>query len=167
MRAERCAAPAFAPAATLQPRLSRGLRYESAVRRALDAWSESRLGVTIEPGPWFRYRNIPTASWRFAQPDVLVDAGVGRPLVVLEIKLALGVDAIAQLSLYREVVAAASGRAVRLAAVTRSFDPAVRARVAPTQLRLALGPPDAWCDALTEADNEADSGVIPVLQWRP
>ncbi len=164
MRAERCAAPAFEPARTQHPRLQRGLRYESAVRLALETWADSRSGVTLEPGAWFRYRNTPTGAWRFAQPDILVDAGAALPLIVLEVKLTLGADAIAQLARYRDVVEAATGRAVRLAAVTQSFDPVVRTRVAPTTLALAIGPPDAWLDGLTV--DPFDDTTIPVLQWR-
>lgn len=165
MRAERSPEPVFAPERTAHPRLARGLRYESAVRLALSTWADSRPGVTVEFGPWFRYRDTPTGGWRFAQPDAIVDTGSRRPLVVLEVKLALESDAVAQLERYRAVVQAASGRVVRLAAVTQSFDPVVRARAAPTQLLLALGPPDRWLEALCD-DTPADEATIPVLQWR-
>lgn len=164
MRAERSPAPAFAPASVVQPRLQRGLRYETAVRVALEKWANSRVAITLESGPWFRYRDTPTAGWRFAQPDIIVDAGKARPLVVIEIKLALAADAVAQLARYQEIVATATGRAVRLAAVTQSFDPVVRTRVAPTQLSLAIGPPDRWLDGILA--DPFDDVAIPVLQWR-
>lgn len=173
-RAERVPldrAPQFrAPPSEPGLRFQRGLRYESACRGGIAAWADA-AGVGVEFGPWFRFMGDNDLlgrkglGWRFCQPDVVLDPGPLRPLLIVELKLQFEPRAWWQLrELYAPVVARATGRAVATAAVVGSYDPAVGARV-PGRVHLALSAPGAWL-ARRLADEWADAGALEVLQWK-
>ena len=155
-----------------QQRHQRGLRYETAVRSAVQEWADSRK-VEMRCGPWFKWTAAESPKWRFCQPDLLVDSGPRSPLLVLEVKLSIEARAWWQLdSLYQPVVERALRRPVRTAAITQSFDPAIRGRV-PVAVALCLGDLAAWLDQLTAESTlslppepETLAPLLRVLQWR-
>ena len=160
--AERAPAPkALRP--PLQPRHLRGLRYQHAVEDVLCVWAQ-QSGFRLESGPWLQFVNALGSAWRLCQPDVIVDPGGDAPLIVFEIKVAFSPLAWSQLNLlYRPVVERATGRRVRLAAICKSFDPAVAANCG-GQIALVAHKPGAWLDHLVKSD--AGIAGLPVLLWK-
>lgn len=112
------------PHGTPRPRnaaFKAGLRYEKKVQDFLT----KRFSVLYDRGPWFRFREARSASWRYCQPDGLL--AYEDFLLIVEVKTRWCAEAWWQLRyLYAPVVQMVlRPRALGFCVVTRSFDPAI------------------------------------------
>lgn len=128
---------------------------------ALERWCQSHACV-LDRGLWFRF--VSAGAQRWCQPDLILDPGPERPLLILEVKLQFEAKAWWQLEhLYRPVVERALGRKCRIGVICASYDPAI---ALPVDCILQVDSPAQWLSQSGLRSLLWGAFGLPVLQWK-